>query len=163
MTEMSAAPQHCSASFLTAHPGMCVLLYPVCRSWNIACVRKRAVPRLTDLAGQGSALWCHDWLAGQGTAGLLTAAAGTQDTAAPVPSPCAANAPLREGSLGAQRSSAAVLAARAERRQQALPRIDTKRAAPAGDTISYIHPAQAAMHRSCMHAPPCIDLLSAVL
>jgi hypothetical protein len=73
----------------------------------------------------------------KGTAGLLPAAAQAQEAAAIAPGPvlpglCAANAPLSDGPLGFQRNSSAMLAARAERKQQALPRIETKLETPTG-------------------------------
>ena len=86
-------------------------------------------------------LTLHLCMAGnKGTAGLLPAPAQAQEStavaAAPVlPGPCAANAPLSDGSLGFQRGSAAMLAARAERKQQALLRTQTKQAMPTGECV----------------------------
>ena len=71
-----------------------------------------------------------------------------------LPGPCAANAPLSDGSLGFQRGSAAMLAARAERKQQALLRIQTKQATPTGECV--VH---AWLWRVCMqHLWPLLGL-----
>ena len=72
--------------------------------------------------------------AGQGNTGLLPAADPDSEALR-----CAGNAPLREGTLGVQRSSAAVLGTKAEKKQQALPTITTKRVVPAGMPQSPTH------------------------
>ncbi len=71
--------------------------------------------------------WCGVCPAGHGNAGLLPAADPGGEALR-----CAGNAPLREGTLGVQRNSSAVLSTKAEKKPQALSAITTKRAVPAG-------------------------------
>ena len=69
----------------------------------------------------------REYGAGQGNAGLLPAVDPGGETLR-----CAGNAPLREGTLGVQRSSAAVLGTKAEKKQQALSSESVKRTIAAG-------------------------------